>query len=86
MVNTKLYIGFGRFSPWILDPSHKRRVGQKTIMMSGVPDPARNKNGVDKTIRHEAMSETLLLNHLLSSNIKSKPSTSPIIILGSLIA
>jgi hypothetical protein len=54
--------------------------------MSGVPFPARNKNGVDKTTRQDARSDTLLLNHLLSNSIKSSPKIRPTIILGSLIA
>lgn len=80
----KLYRGFGRFSPWIFEPSHNSSVGQKTNIISGVPDPAKNKKGVDKIIKQEASRDTLLLNHLFRSSIKRNPSSSPIIILGSL--
>ena len=80
------YIGFGLFSPWIFDPSQSKSVGQNTIIMSGVPFPARNKNGVDKTTRQDARSDTLLLNQRLSRRISSKPRIRPTKILGSFIA
>lgn len=83
--NKNEYRGFGRFSPWILEPNHSKSVGQKTIIINGVPEPAKNKKGVDRIIKHEAKSETLLLNHLLSSNINKNPNKSPTMILGSLI-
>ena len=86
MANKKQYAGRGRFSPWILEPSHKSSVGQNTSIISGVPLPAKYKNGVDSTIKHDASSETLLLNHRLSNKINKKPSNSPIIALGSFIA
>lgn len=38
---TKQYIGLGLVTPWIFEPSQSSRVGQKTIMISGVPLPAR---------------------------------------------
>lgn len=85
IANRKQYIGRGRFSPWILEPSHKRRVGQNTNIINGVPLPAKNKKGVDSIIRQDASSDTLLLNHLFSSSIKRNPKNSPIMILGSLI-
>ena len=82
---TKLYIGLGRFSPWIFDPNHNSSVGQKTNMMRGVPEPAKNRKGVESTIKQEVSSETLVLNQRFSSRINSTPSKSPIRILGSLI-
>lgn len=84
--NNNEYIGFGLFSPWIFDPSQSKSVGQNTIIMSGVPFPARNKNGVDKTTRQDARSDTLLLNQRLSRRISSKPRIRPTKILGSFIA
>ena len=81
----KQYIGLGRFSPWIFDPNQSKSVGQNTSMISGVPDPAKNKNGVDKTIRHDANKDTLLLNQRLSNNINKNPSSSPTKILGNFI-
>ena len=86
MVNINEYDGFGRFSPSILEPSHNNNVGQNTIIISGVPDPAKNKNGVDSTIKHDASKDTLLLNQRLSSNISKNPSSSPMIMLGNFIA
>ena len=82
----KLYIGFGRFSPWIFEPSHSKSVGQNTIMINGVPEPAKNKNGVESTTSPDASKETLFLNQRFSRSINKKPSIKPIIILGSLIA
>ena len=61
------------------------RLGQNTNIINGVPEPAKNKNGVDNIINVEASKDTLLLNHRLSSKINKKPSSSPIKILGSLI-
>lgn len=83
--NRNEYIGFGRLSPWILDPNQSSKVGQNTNMIRGVPEPAKNRNGVESTTKHEASSETLFLNHRFSSKIKRIPSSNPIIILGSLI-
>ena len=80
------YIGFGLFSPWIFEPSQSKSVGQNTIIISGVPFPAKNKNGVDKTTRQDARSDTLLLNQRFSKRISSKPRNRPTMILGSLIA
>lgn len=78
----KLYSGFGRFSPWIFDPSHSSNVGQNTSIISGVPEPAKKRKGVDKIIKQDARSDTLLLNQRLSNRINSKPSNNPIRILG----
>lgn len=86
IANKKQYAGRGRFSPWILEPSHKSSVGQNTSIINGVPLPAKYKNGVDSTIKHDASSETLLLNHRLSSKINRKPSSRPITTLGNFIA
>lgn len=82
----KQYDGFGRFSPCIFEPSQSNKVGQNTNIISGVPEPAKNKNSVDKTIKHEVKSETLVLNQRLRSSIKKSPKQSPTKILGSLIA
>ena len=84
--NSSEYIGLGRFSPWILEPSQSSSVGQKTIMISGVPEPAKNRNGVDKIIKIEASKDTLLLNHRFKRSTRSKPKSSPTIMLGSLMA
>ena len=54
--------------------------------MSGVPFPARNKNGVDKTTRIDARRDTLLLNQRFNRRIKRSPSAKPTMILGNLIA
>ena len=80
------YIGLGRFSPWIFEPSQSSSVGQKTIIISGVPEPAKNKNGVERITKQEASNDTLLLNQRFRSKIKRKPSNRPIKILGNLIA
>lgn len=80
----KLYIGLGRFSPWILDPSHNNSVGQNTSMISGVPLPARNRNGVERMMRQDANKDTLFLNHRFKSRISRKPSRSPTKMLGNL--
>lgn len=86
IANKKQYAGRGRFSPCIFDPSHSNKVGQNTIIISGVPLPAKNRNGVDNTIKHDASSDTLLLNQRLSSRINSNPNSRPMIMLGSFIA
>ena len=80
------YIGFGLFSPWILEPSQSSNVGQNKIIINGVPEPVKNKNGVDNTTKHDAKSETLFLNQRFRSKIKSKPKNRPTITLGNLIA
>ncbi len=36
----KQKMGRGEFLPWIFEPSQSKRVGQKTSMMSGVPELA----------------------------------------------
>ena len=69
-----------------MEPSHKSKVGQKTSIMSGVPEPAKNKNGVDKIIKQEASSETLFLNQRFKSKIKNNPKNNPITMLGNLTA
>ena len=86
IANKKQYDGFGLFSPCIFDPSQSSKVGQNTIMISGVPLPAKNKNGVESTTREDARSDTLFLNQRFKSNISSTPSNNPMIILGNLIA
>lgn len=80
------YIGFGLFSPWILEPSQSSNVGQNRIIINGVPEPVKNRNGVDNTTKHDAKSETLFLNQRFKSRIKSRPKAKPTIILGSLSA
>lgn len=62
------------------------RVGQKTNMINGVPEPARKRNGVDNIIRQETSSETLVLNHRLSRRMRKNPKPRPTKILGSLMA
>ena len=74
------------FLPLILEPSQSSNVGQKTNMISGVPLPARKRNGADKTVSTEAIIATLFLNQRFKSKIKSTPSNKPMIMLGSLIA
>ena len=81
----KQYKGLGRFSPWIFEPNHNKNVGQKTSIMSGVPEPVRNRNGVERTIKQEVSSETLDLNQRLSSNINKTPDNNPTSMLGSLM-
>ena len=85
IANKNEYIGLGRFSPWIFEPSQRSSVGQNTSIIRGVPLPAKNKNGVDSTTRQDARSDTLFLNQRLRRSISKIPSTSPIIMLGSLI-
>jgi len=82
IANIKQYSGRGRFSPCIFDPNHNNKVGQNTTIINGVPDPAKNKKGVDSTIKHDASSETLLLNQRLSSSINRNPNSNPTITLG----
>ena len=82
----KQYNGLGRFSPWILEPSQSRSVGQKTNIISGVPEPARKRKGVESVIKVEASNETLLLNHLFSSKMNKNPNIKPIMMLGNLMA
>jgi hypothetical protein len=55
-------------------------------MMSGVPEPARYKNGVERTVTTDARSATLLLNQRLRRRIIRRPRPRPMIIDGSLIA
>lgn len=76
----------GKVLPWILEPSQSKTVGQKTSIISGVPEPARYKNGAESTVRIEAIKATLFLNQRFKSKIKNNPSKMPIIILGNLIA
>lgn len=83
---TKQYIGLGLVTPWILEPSQRSRVGQKTIIIKGVPLLARYRNEADKTARIEANNATLVLNQRLRSKIKRPPSIAPMMILGSLMA
>ena len=84
--NIKLYIGLGRFSPWIFEPSQSSNVGQNTSIIKGVPEPARNRNGVDRIIKQDASKDTLFLNQRFRSRINRNPNTNPAKILGSLIA
>lgn len=85
IAKAKQYSGLGRFSPWIFEPSQSKSVGQKTSIINGVPEPARKRKGVERVIKVEARSETLLLNHLFSSNINKNPNIKPIMMLGNLI-
>ena len=81
----KEYKGLGRFSPWIFEPSQRSKVGQKISIISGVPEPAKKRNGVDNMMRHEASKETLFLNQRFNNRMSKNPSAKPIMILGSLI-
>lgn len=78
--------GSGRLTPWIFEPSQSRNVGQKTIIISGVPVPARYRNGVERITRIDASKLTLFLNQRFKSKINKKPSNKPIMMLGSLMA
>lgn len=80
----KQYNGLGLVTPWIFEPSQSNSVGQKANIMSGVPEPAKNKNVADKTARIEARRATLFLNQRLSSKIRRIPNNTPMMILGSL--
>ncbi len=76
---------FGFFSPWILEPSHSNKVGQKTYMIRGVPKPETERKLDEMTVITLAMMATLFLNQRLRSIIKSNARMKPRIILGSLI-
>lgn len=82
--NKKQYAGLGLVTPWILEPSHKSSVGQKTSMISGVPEPAKKRNDAERTARIEARRATLVLNQRFRSKMSKRPSTSPMTMLGSL--
>ena len=70
----------------ILEPSSRRRVGQNTIIIRGVPLPAKNKKGAESTVKTEPTIATLFLNQRLSKRISKTPRIKPKIILGNLIA
>lgn len=72
--------------PLILEPSQRSKVGQKTSIISGMPEPARYRNGAESTTRIEAMIATLFLNQRFSSKIINTPRARLITILGSLMA
>ena len=76
---------FGFFSPWILEPSHRSSVGQKTYMIRGVPKPETERKLDDITVMTLAMIATLFLNQRFRSMIRSNASKKPRIILGSLM-
>lgn len=82
----KQNVAWGFFSPWIFEPSHNNNVGQKTTMMSGVPVPARWRNGIERTVIMLARSATLLLNQRFSNRIIKKPRAIATMMLGNLIA
>ena len=69
-----------------MEPSQSNRTGQKTIIINGVPEPARKRNGVESVIKIDAKSETLFLNQRFKIKIKSNPSNNPIMMLGNLMA
>ena len=71
--------------PWILEPSQSKRVGHKTSIMRGAPEPVRYKNGAEKTEMTEANSATLDLNQRFNNRISKNPNRIPKIMLGSLI-
>lgn len=58
---------------------------QKTIMIVGVPEPARNRNAVDSVVKIEPTIATSDLNQRLSSRITNKPVNTAIMIDGSLM-
>lgn len=68
-----------------MDPNHKSKVGQNTSIIRGVPEPAKYKNEDDKTAKMEAKIATLFLNQRLSNKMSNTPSSTPIIMLGSLM-
>ena len=76
----------GFLSPWIFDPSHRRRLGQKTTIISGVPELAKNRKGIERIVRMLARSATLLLNQRFKSKTSKKPRAVAIRMLGSLMA
>jgi hypothetical protein len=86
IANRNEYRGFGLFSPWIFEPSQRRSVGQNTSIIRGVPEPAKNRNGVERITKNDAMSDTLFLNQRLRRSTNKKPRSRPIRMLGSLIA
>lgn len=71
--------------PWIFEPSHRRKVGQNTSIISGVPELARYKNGMERIVNTDASRATFDLNQRFNKRISKKPKKVPIIILGSLI-
>lgn len=71
-------------TPWILEPSQSKSVGQKTSIISGVPEPAKKRKEADSIARIEASRATLVLNQRLSNRISNRPSINPMTMLGSL--
>ena len=69
-----------------MEPSQSKSVGQNTSIINGVPEPAKYKNGVDRTIKNDARSDTLFLNQRFKRRINRKPRSRPMMILGSLMA
>ena len=55
-------------------------------MISGVPEPARYRNGIERIDRMLARRATLLLNQRFKSKTNKKPSPAAIMMLGNLIA
>ena len=58
---------------------------QNTIMIVGVPEPARNKNAVDRVVRIEPTIATSDLNQRLRSRITNRPVSTAMIIDGNLM-
>ena len=81
----KHQIGAGCSLPCTFEPSQSKKVGQKTIMMRGVPLLTKKRKLEDKTVIILAMIAVLFLNQRFRRRTKSSPRTLPTKILGSLI-
>ena len=75
----------GLFSPWTLEPTQSKRVGQKTIMISGVPLLTRKRKLEERTVMILAMMAVLFLNQRLSKRIIKIQVIAPMITLGSIM-
>lgn len=73
----------GLVTPWIFDPNQSNRVGQKTSIIRGVPEPAKYRKEAESTARMEASKATLVLNQRFSRRISNTPKQTPMIMLGS---
>lgn len=71
-------------TPWIFEPSHNNKVGQKTNIINGVPEPAIKRKVAERIAIMDASRATLVLNQRLSKRIINKPRKRPIIMLGNL--
>ena len=71
--------------PTILEPSHKMSASQKTYMIVGVPEPARNRKATDNVVRIEPTMATSFLNQRLRRRMRNSAVSTAIIIDGSLM-